>query len=140
MSPDMTAAATRKLIAAYYDRFNARDVEGFLALLDPRVVHDISQGGSEVGKAKFAAFLAHMNDCYREKVSALAIMTSPDGSRAAAEFRLDGRYLKTDGDFVRATGQKYRLRVGAFFEIRRGRIARISNHYNLKDWLRQVGG
>lgn len=136
----MTAAATRKLIAAYYDRFNAQDVEGFLALLDPKVVHDVSQGGSEIGKAKFAKFLAHMNECYREKVSRLAIMTNPDGSRAAAEFRLDGRYLKTDGDFVAATGQKYRLRVGAFFEIRRGRIARISNHYNLKDWLRQVGG
>jgi hypothetical protein len=28
--------------------------------------------------------------------------------------------------------------VGAFFEIRDGRVARISNHYNFKDWLRQV--
>ena len=136
----MTAAATRKLIAAHYDRFNAQDVEGFLELLDPKVVHEISQGGREIGKAKFASFLAHMNDCYREKVSQLAIMTNQDGSRAAAEFRLDGRYLKTDGDFLKAKGQKYRLRVGAFFEIRRGRVARISNHYNLKEWLRQVGG
>jgi len=135
----MTAAATRKLIQAYYDRFNAQDIEGFLELLTPDVVHDISQGGAEKGKAKFRRFLAHMNDCYRERVSDLAIMTSADGSRAAAEFRLDGRYLKTDGDFLPATGQRYRLRVGAFFVIRDGRIARISNHYNLKDWLRQVG-
>lgn len=136
----MTAAATRKLITAYYDRFNEQDVDGFLALLDPKVVHEISQGGSETGKAKFATFLAHMNACYREKVSQLVVMTNPDGSRAAAEFRLDGKYLKTDGDFMKAKGQKYRLRVGAFFEIRRGRVARISNHYNLKDWMRQVGG
>jgi steroid delta-isomerase-like uncharacterized protein len=136
----MSAAATRKLIATYYDRFNAQDVDGFLALLDPKIVHEISQGGSEVGKTKFATFLAHMNDCYREKVSQLVVMTNPDGSRAAAEFRLDGKYLKTDGDFMKARGQKYRLRVGAFFEIKHGRVARISNHYNLKDWMRQVGG
>jgi len=136
----MTAAATRKLIAAYYDRFNAQDIEGFLDLLATNVVHDVSQGGSEKGKAKFRTFLAHMNECYRERVSDLAIMTNADGSRAAAEFRLDGKYLKTDGDFIAAKGQRYRLRVGAFFEIKGGRIARISNHYNLKDWLKQVGG
>lgn len=134
----MTANATRKLIRAYYDRFNAQDIEGFLALLGANVVHDISQGGTEKGKARFAKFLAHMNECYRERVSALAIMVDADGGRAAAEFRLDGRYIKTDGDFCRAKGQRYRLRVGAFFEIKGGRITRVSNHYNLKDWLRQV--
>jgi steroid delta-isomerase-like uncharacterized protein len=134
----MTAAATRKLVQAYYDRFNAQDVEGFLELLTPDVVHEISQGGSEKGRAKFGRFLAHMNRCYRETVSDLAIMVNQDGSRAAAEFRLDGRYLETDGDFLPAKGQRYRLRVGAFFAIRDGRIARISNHYNLKDWQRQV--
>ena len=36
-----------------------------------------------------------------------------------------------------------RLRVhtpgGAFFEIARGRITRVTNYYNLQDWLRQVG-
>ena len=135
----MTAATTRRLVKAYYDRFNAQDVEGFLDLLAPGVVHEISQGGSEKGRAKFRAFLLRMNRCYRERVSELAIMTDAAGTRAAAEFRLDGRYLETDGDFLQATGQRYRLRVGAFFALRDGRIARISNHYNLKDWLRQVG-
>ncbi|MBZ0222866.1 MAG: isopropylmalate/homocitrate/citramalate synthase, partial [Dokdonella sp.] len=28
---------------------------------------------------------------------------------------------------------------GAFFEIHDGRITRVSNYYNLQDWLRQVG-
>lgn len=135
----MTAATTRKLVRAYYDRFNAQDVEGFLELLTPDVVHEISQGGSEKGRAKFRAFLLRMNRCYRERVSELAVMTDTTGARAAAEFRLDGRYLATDGDFLPATGQRYRLRVGAFFVVRDGRIARISNHYNLQDWLRQVG-
>ena len=53
---------------------------------------------------------------------------------------LEGKYLVTDGDLPAAAGQRYRLRVGAFFEIRDDRIARVSNHYNLADWLAQVGG
>ncbi|MCC6468953.1 MAG: nuclear transport factor 2 family protein [Alphaproteobacteria bacterium] len=131
--------ATDRLIKTYYDRFNARDVDGFLALLSPGVVHDISQGGSEKGRPAFRRFMLHMNDCYAEKVRNLAVMTSPDGSRAAAEFDLDGTYRRTDGKLPKAKGQRYRLRVGAFFVIRRGKIARVSNHYNMNDWLRQVG-
>jgi len=28
---------------------------------------------------------------------------------------------------------------GAFFTLHEGRIARVSNYYNLEDWLAQVG-
>ena len=38
-----------------------------------------------------------------------------------------------------ASGQRYTLPVGAFFDIRDGQIARVTNYYNLNDWLRQVG-
>jgi steroid delta-isomerase-like uncharacterized protein len=128
------------LVRAYYDAFNARDVDRFLALLHDEVAHDISQGGRETGREAFRRFLDHMNDCYAERVEDLVIMTSPDGQRAAAEFTIDGRYLKTDGGLPAAKGQAYRLPVGAFFELRDGKIARISNHYNVKDWLAQVTG
>ncbi|HCN78333.1 MAG TPA: isopropylmalate/homocitrate/citramalate synthase, partial [Verrucomicrobiales bacterium] len=37
-----------------------------------------------------------------------------------------------------AMGQTPRLRVGAFFDIAGGRITRVTNYYNLEDWLRQV--
>ena len=39
-----------------------------------------------------------------------------------------------------ANGQRYVLPGGAFFDIANGRIARVSNYYNLPDWIRQVGG
>ena len=38
-----------------------------------------------------------------------------------------------------AKGQTYRLTAGAFFEVKNGKVARISNFYNLQDWLKQVG-
>jgi steroid delta-isomerase-like uncharacterized protein len=136
----MTRDDAAALVRAYYDRFNARDEAGFLALLAPDVVHEPSQGTTRRGVDAFAGFLAHMNRCYRERVRDLVVLAADDGARAAAEFMLDGEYVATDEGLPPARGQRYALRVGAFFELRDGRVARVSNHYNLRDWLRQVGG
>lgn len=128
------------LIGDYYARFNAGDREGLLALLTEDVAHDINQGGREIGKAAFAAFLAHMDRCYRERLTEIVVMPSADGTRAAAEFVVEGDYLATDEGLPPAAGQRYRLLAGSFFAIRDGRIARVTTCYNLKDWIRQVGG
>lgn len=130
--------AARALIENYYAAFNAGDMDRFLALLADDVVHDINQGGRETGKAAFRAFMARMNRNYREQLVDLVVMTDADGARAAAEFTVLGEYLVTDEGLPPAHGQKYRLPAGAFFEIRAGKVARISNYYNLPDWIRQV--
>jgi steroid delta-isomerase-like uncharacterized protein len=136
----MTATATKKLITAYYDAFNAGNTQGMLDCIGASFIHEISQGERRKGKAKFAAFLKHMNSSYRERLSNIEIMTNSSGSRAAAEFDLRGTYLKTDPGLPTARKQAYKLRVGAFFEIEDGKIVRVSTHYNLKDWKRQVAG
>ena len=133
------AAEAEALISLYYDTFNRGDRPAFLRLLHPDVVHDINQGGSEVGIEAFRLFLERMDRCYREQVEELVVFASADGSRAAAEFFIQGAYLSTDEGLPPATGQTYRLRVGAFFDIRDGRVARVTNYYNLNEWLAQVG-
>lgn len=136
----MSAEATRALIARYYAAFNAGDTDAMLACLSEDVAHDINQGGRQSGKAAFRDFLAHMDRCYHEQLTDIVVMTSPDGARAAAEFVVHGEYLATDEGLPPATGQTYVLPAGAFFEIRDGLIARVSVHYNLADWIAQVGG
>jgi steroid delta-isomerase-like uncharacterized protein len=130
---------TRELLTAYYSRFNAGDRSGFLDLLTDDVAHDINQGGTESGREAFREFLTRMDRCYAEQVEELVILCGDDPTRAAAEFYIRGRYLHTDEGLPPATGQEYRLRVGAFFEIRDGKVARITNYYNLQEWLRQIG-
>lgn len=129
---------TIALIRRYYGAFNAADMTAFLDLLTDDVVHDINQGGRETGKAAFAAFMKHMNRCYREELVDLVVMASDDGRRAAAEFIVLGKYLLSDAGLPEARGQTYRLPAGAFFELREGRIARVTNYYNLNDWVAQV--
>ena len=132
----MTAAET---IRAYYDAFNRRDMDAFLALLHDEVVHDINQGERQTGKAAFASFMDHMNRCYRETLTDMVIMASEDGKRASAEFVVNGEYLKTDEGLPEANGQKYVLPAGAFFDLKDGKVSRVTNYYNLNDWIAQVG-
>jgi steroid delta-isomerase-like uncharacterized protein len=136
----MTQQTTRTLIADYYAAFNAGDMDRFLSMLTDDVAHDINQGGREAGREVFARFMQRMNRSYREQIVDIAIMVNEDGSRAAAEYVVLGKYLVADEGLPPAQGQSYRLPGGAFFEIREGLVARVTNYYNLEDWLKQVGG
>jgi steroid delta-isomerase-like uncharacterized protein len=127
-----------KILEQYYQHFNAGNYSGMLDLLSEDVVHEPCQGTPRQGKDKFREFLQHMERCYKEEVHNPCIFYSADGRRAAAEFFLSGTYLSTDSDLPPAKGQTYRLRVGTFFDIADGRITRVTNHYNLQDWLNQI--
>ncbi|MFM2090970.1 MAG: hypothetical protein RLZZ127_1459 [Planctomycetota bacterium] len=131
---------THALIASYYDAFNRGDREAMLALLTDDVAHDLNQGGRETGREAFRAFLARMDRCYRERLADIVVSVSADGGRAAAEWVVHGTYLADDEGLPPARGQTYVLPGGAFFAVRDGRIARVTNFYNLPDWIRQVGG
>ncbi len=134
----MNRQATQQLIERYYAAFNAGDMDTFLNLLTDDVIHDINQGQRETGRAAFAEFMQRMNKNYREKLVEIVVMTSADGARASAEFVVLGEYLNTDEGLPPANGQTYRLSAGAFFDIRDGKVARVTNYYNLNDWIAQV--
>lgn len=129
---------TINLIEQYYAAFNNADMETFLNLLTDDVIHDINQGKREIGKESFKQFMACMNYNYKEQLVDMVIMSTSDGSRAAAEFVVLGKYLKSDEGLPEAKGQEYRLPAGAFFEVRDNKVARITNYYNLQDWIAQV--
>ena len=129
---------TIDLIRRYYDAFNRADWASMLALLDEHVAHDINQGGRETGRARFAAFLERMSVSYSEQLKNVVLMSNEAGTRAAAEYVVHGEYKATDEGLPFAQGQSYVLPGGAFFEVVDGRITRVSNYYNLEDWLSQV--
>ena len=133
-------SATASLIQRYYAAFNAADWPAMLDCLSSDVAHDINQGGRETGIGAFKAFLGRMERSYREQLQDIVVMVSADGARAAAEYVVHGEYLADDEGLPPAQGQRYVLPGGAFFEIRDGKLARVSNYYNLNDWIAQVGG
>ncbi|WP_127562442.1 ketosteroid isomerase-related protein [Nioella ostreopsis] len=129
---------SRATIDAYYAAFNAGDTEGMIACLTPDVAHHVNEGGVRIGTDKFRAFCDHMSRCYRERLTDITVMISEDGTRAAAEFTVNGEYLATDEGLPEAKGQTYFLPAGTFFSLQDGKISRVVTYYNLADWTAQV--
>jgi steroid delta-isomerase-like uncharacterized protein len=125
------------VIAAYYAAFNRGDWDGMCELLSDDVAHDLNQGERQLGREAFRRFLDRMARSYREQLRDIVVMASGDG-RAAAEYIVEGEYVEADEGLPPARGQRYVLPGGAFFELRDGRIRRVTNYYNLTDWIRQV--
>jgi steroid delta-isomerase-like uncharacterized protein len=125
-------------VLAYYHAFNRGDWNAMCQLCTEDVVHDVNQGGREIGRDKLRAFLDDMARCYQEELRHIIVMATYDGSRVAAEFQVLGKYLETAEGLPAARGQSYELPGGAFFALEKGRISRITTYYNLSDWRRQV--
>ncbi|MFQ6774360.1 ketosteroid isomerase-related protein [Cereibacter sphaeroides] len=128
----------RELIGRYYAAFNAGDAEGMLACVTDDIEHRVNEGEVRHGREAFADFCSHMGVSYREELRDMVIFVNEDGTRGAAEFVVHGTYLQTDPGLPEAQGQTYVLPAGAFFDLRDGRIARVTTFYNLSDWIRQV--
>ena len=129
---------TRATLETYYAAFNAGDAAGMLACLTDDIEHRVNEGGIRRGKELFAEFCSHMGVSYRETLKDMVIFVNEDATRGAAEFVVHGEYLKTDPGLPEAKGQKYILPAGAFFDLRDGKIARVTTFYNLQDWVAQV--
>ena len=134
----MSRAQTIALIQRYYDAFNAGDAAGMLECLTDDIEHRVNEGAHRIGREKFAEFCSHMGVSYREQLKDMTVFATDDGSRGAAEFVVHGEYLKTDPGLPEAKGQRYILPAGGFFDIRDGKISRITTFYNLNDWVAQV--
>ena len=129
---------TRATLETSYAAFNAGDAAGMLACLTDDIEHRVNEGGIRRGKALFTEFCSHMGVSYRETLKDMVIFVNEDATRGAAEFVVHGEYLKTDPGLPEAKGQRYILPAGAFFDLRDGKIARVTTFYNLQDWVAQV--
>lgn len=129
---------TNAVLARYFAAFNAGDKAGMLAELSDDIAHHVNEGQVRIGKELFSEFCDHMDRCYRENLTDIVIFANADGSRAAAEFVVNGEYVAADEGLPPAMGQKYVLPAGSFMTLKNGKICRVTTYYNLADWVRQV--
>lgn len=127
---------TEALMRAYFDAFNRHDLEGMLATLSNDVIHDINEGGREVGIEAFRKFKTHMDACYREQIVNPIFMIG--GNHGTTEFTVEGEYIGTDAGLPEATGQKYSVPAAAIFEVTDGKISRVTSYYNLRAWIAAI--
>lgn len=131
---DRTSALVLRFCAAY----SRADIDGMLDCVSDDVVHDVNQGEREVGKAAFRAYLQQHARSYREEWRDVVVMSIDDGTRAAAEFSVQGTYQNAAPGLPPAQGQRYVLTAGVFFAINQGKIARVTPYYNQHDRQAQI--
>lgn len=112
----------QSIIENFYRYFNNEDLPSLLALIADDVTREINHDGVEKGKQNAAEYFTHSFEHYKEQVSDVLYMTSDDGRFVTAKFVVNGQYLKTDESGIPATGQKYKLDVFNYFEIRHNQI------------------
>lgn len=134
----MSRTAAEALVSAYVEAFNQGDSAAILALLDDDVIHDINQGGREIGAEAFRWAFAARRGHFRERIENLVVMSNESGTHAAAEFTLKGEYVASIDGLPKANGQRYALAAGMFFEIEDGHITRVTENANLADWRAQI--
>ena len=100
--------------------------------------HNVNEGATRLGKQAFADFCRHMSETYKEHLTDMVVFSNDAGTRGAAEFTVNGTYLKTDPGLPEAHGQTYVLPAGGFFTLKDGKITRVTTYYNLNDWIAQV--
>lgn len=130
---------TIKLIKTYFDALNRKDMDRYFSIMDANVIHDINQGESEQGLEKFKIFMEKSNASFDEKLNNIVIMVSDDGKYGAATWMDHGVYVKDYPGFeVKAKKQNYTLSGGHFFEIRNGKLYRVTTYYNATDFMKQI--
>jgi steroid delta-isomerase-like uncharacterized protein len=139
-APPEGETVSKELIRRYYQNFNAGDFNGMVELLSKNVQHDLNEGDTQTGRTAFSEFMKIMDAHYSERAVELEIFSGENAGRFAAEFFIEGAYKKTQSGLPEAKNQPYRLRVGAFFEVKNGLITRVTNHYNLRQWIGMVSG
>lgn len=129
---------SRDTIQRYFDAFNAKNTDDMIECLSDDVAHHVNEGQVRIGKDNFRAFCDHMTRSYDETLTDMVIFVNDEGTRASAEFIVNGTYLQTDEGLPEARNQTYRLPAGSFFSLENGAITRVVTYYNLADWTRQV--
>lgn len=125
-------------ISRFFTAFNAGDIEGMLEQMTDDVAHHVVDGTIREGKVLFRDYCEHVMRCYQERVLNLVELETPDHARGAAEYLVQGKYVRTDVGMPKATGQHYVLPGGSFFSFRDGKISRLTTYFNMHELRQQL--
>lgn len=120
----MSRAVTILLIERFFAAVNAREFDAVEDCMHEDMVFEFSPGKRDFGKQAFRQFIAELTTGSGEQIGDIAVMTSEDGTRAAAEFTRRGR-VPNAAD-VGQPGERYSHPDGLFFAVEDGLIIRIT--------------
>lgn len=134
-----TEAEARRLVDELFAAWNLHEAEWIDSIfVDEGVYEDVAAGRLHRGKDEIRQLLreafAWAPD-YRVTMRSLLIV----GDSAATEWEVEGTQLGPVGE-IPATGRAFRLRGSSRIAFRSGRIARVTDYYDMATFVTQLGG
>lgn len=129
---------SKAIAAAYYEAYNARNIDGQVSLMTESVVYVSNSGKIREGKDAYRKYTEGLFAEVNEKVVDIKYFFDPQQSVIIAQSFAEGSYTSTTPGMPKATGQKYRIPVVEIFELMDGQIVRLTTVYNEDLWSQQI--
>jgi steroid delta-isomerase-like uncharacterized protein len=138
----MTTHDNAAIARRYYDAFNARDLNGAVALADAELEWiNLAFGTTFRGAEGFRQFLENYSTAFPDsRVEVRSVVAH--GDRVAVEFTARGTHqgpLVGPAGEIPATGRTVQLQLCEVLQLRDGRIVRGRSYYDSATMLRQLG-
>jgi len=144
MKPSKQAEKARQLVTELYDAWSLHEPDRIDSIFtDDATYEDVAGGQVFRGKGEIKQLLrAAFAFAPDFRVTLRSLVLRDD--TAATEWELEGTQtgpasVGQVGDFP-ATGRAFRLRGASVLALRQGRIAQVTDYYDMATFLRQLGG
>ena len=133
-----SAEKNKTVASAYYTAYNARSIDGQTSLMTDGFIYISNSGEVREGKEAYRKYTESLFAEVHEKVVEIKYFFDPQQSVVIAHGIAEGTYETTAAGMPKARGQKYRIPVVEFFEMKDGQIARLTTVYNENLWSEQI--
>jgi len=133
------SAEIDKMMGDYLAAMNAHDLDKMLTFFTDDAVYDctprdkVSRGKEEI-KDGFSSTFTSFPDL---KIEVKSAFNASD--QGVSEWVMSGTFAKSDIPGMPATGKKFSVRGATVNAFKGGKISRVTNYWNLAEFLQQVG-
>lgn len=123
---------------AYYMAYNKADVEGQTKLMTDDMIYHSNSDKIRVGKDAYHKYTVGLFKEIDEKCIDIKYFVDEAQGVVTAQSRVEGKYVTSSEGLPKAKGQKYNIPVVEVFEIKDGKIKKLTTYYNEDLWKTQI--
>jgi steroid delta-isomerase-like uncharacterized protein len=133
------ATDTKNMLGEYMLAWNSHDVDKILSFFtDDCVYEDLGIGVVSKGKKELTGFVnSSLVGVPDVKFQVKSVFVA--GDWVGSEYVMSGTFVHSTIPAMPATGKTFSIRCASILQLRKGKISRETDYYNLATLLQQIG-
>jgi steroid delta-isomerase-like uncharacterized protein len=133
------ATDTKDMLGEYMLAWNSHDVDKILSFFtDDCVYEDLGIGVVSKGKKELTGFVnSSLVGVPDVKFQVKSVFVA--GDWVGSEYVMSGTFVHSTIPAMPATGKTFSIRCASILQLRKGKISRETDYYNMVTFLQQVG-